>query len=367
MHGNAAERRIDDERPSRTSSVRRALETLAIALSVTYAGLNLVGFERNFILYLANVIAPVLAALLVLTLAARAALRLVPRAPLKRQRLLTAPEAALLAALLVPVAQGELRRGGFAAASVAAVEGEFSVLDANLLGPVNVSQNLLDEIVRREPDIVLLQELNPAVSERLTPLLAARYPCRVLNPQNGTTGMAVYSRFPCEPRDLGRAYFAAGLPQLVTMTLPSGKKLAVGNVHTNPPHVLPPAQEGQSFLAPLSETVALREAHTENILAELASMPADARILGGDFNATVRNRIYGIARNSGMQDSWSASSRFAGGTWPNTSVSLVRWLLRLDFLFCSPELAPLSAENLSTAGGSDHRGLFVRLGWRRKG
>lgn len=364
MAGNAAEAHApkdpQHQRSESTGRVTRLAGALTVAAAALFAALDLIGFEGSFLMYVANVLAGLIAAALALLLLVRAALWQV-RGKSARQNLLPLPWCALIAAMLIPVVQGELRRGPLASGSTVPTLGEISVLDANLFGPTDVGDDLLREISRLKPDIILLQELNPRVAERLAPILGDEYSCKVLNPQDGTTGMGVYSRFPCTAQQLARTYFAAGQPQLVSVTLPDGKRIAVANVHTNPPHVLPPSRD---LLSAMSETVALRELHAQNLLAELSAIPADGRLIAGDFNATVRNRIYKLVRSAGMQDAWSAAGRFTGGTWPNPRLPLARWLLRLDFVFSSEALVPRTAENLATSGGSDHRGLIVRLAWR---
>jgi len=341
----------------------RLVDLALIVASILYTASNLAGARENFLWYIANVLSSTTAVILLFAYAVLAGLAQHRRKPFVADRVALIARTALVVAVLIPVAQGELRRGSVGRAAPQPQLGEFTVLDANLFGPANVTSDLLQEIVRRDPDIIMLQELNPEVESRLTPLIESRYPCRVLNPQVGTTGMGIYAKFPCTERARQKEYFAAGLPQFVEVALPSGKRLAVVNVHTNPPHVIPDYLDGEGLFGAMGRTVALREEHARSLLAELTSAPSDGEIVAGDFNMTARNRVYGIMRAGELQDAWGVASRIGGGTWPNASVTALRWPLRLDFVFVSKALVPLLAENLDSAGGSDHRGIFVRLGW----
>ena len=367
MSGQLAEIRTERALASAPQPKRSHLALLVdgslIAASTVFAASNLVGTRESFLSYIANVLSSVGLTTLVVGCAALWLLAKLRRKPAGPSRTALLGRAALLVALLIPIVQGELRRGSLRSRPVNLQLEAFTLLDANLFGPANVGSDLLQEIVRRDPDIIMLQELNPEVESRLTPLIESRYPCRVLNPQVGTTGMGVYAKFPCTERPRQKEYFAAGLPQFVDVTLPSGKRLTVANVHTNPPHVIPDFLAGEGLFGAMGRTVALREEHASNLLAELASAPSDGQLVAGDFNMTTRNRVYGIMRARELQDAWSVTSRIGGGTWPNASVTALRWPLRLDFVFVSKALVPLLAENLDSSGGSDHRGIFVQIGW----
>ncbi len=347
----------------KSTQYSRLANTALVVASVLYAASNLTDARESFLAYIANVLSSAAAFVLIVGCAVLAAIAWLRREPKMPNRVALIGWAAILVAVLLPVVQGELRRGGPRRATPDLELGAFTLLDANLFGPANVTSDLLQEIVRRDPDIIMLQELNPDVESRLTPLIETRYPCRVLNPQGGTTGMGVYAKFPCTERPRERQYFAAGLPQFVDVTLPNGKRLTVANVHTNPPHVIPDFLAGEGLFGAMGRTVALREEHASNLLTELASAQSDGQLVAGDFNMTTRNRVYGMMRAGELQDAWSVSSRFGGGTWPNTSIAALRWPLRLDFVFVSKTLVPLLAENLDASGGSDHRGMFVRIGW----
>lgn len=368
MSEQLAEKRLDFE-PAKTARISRSRlafigAAALVVLSILYAASNLLGIKENFLFYVANVLSPMaLIALLVLFALQALQSRLRGRHSTVRSSAVFI-RVVLLIALLVPVVQGELRRGTLVLEPAQLPRGEFTLLDANLFGPTNIGDDLLQEIARRDPDIILLQELTPPVERRLTALLGIRYPCQVLNPQVGTTGMGIYAKFPCTERQRQQQYFAAGLPQFVELKLPTDLHLVVANVHTNPPHVIPDSIDGEGLLSTMGQTVSLRERHAENLLVELSRLPADGQIVAGDFNATIRNRVYDIMVRRGMlQDVWSGANPLIGGTWPNTSVSALSWLVRLDFVFHSESLLTLLAENLDTAGGSDHRGIFVRFGW----
>ncbi|MEN9845966.1 MAG: hypothetical protein RIS36_1113 [Pseudomonadota bacterium] len=343
--------------------LRGVLARLITITTTSFAGLYLFLFftnnESNIFIFMANVFAP---AFLVLTLGLTLLAELLNVIRKRRSALQhRIVRGALIVSFLVPTVVGEVRShprreiSGIISGSV------FTVLDANLLGPVELDPDFYDQVARRGPDIITLQELNPTVAERLSARLGDGYPCKVLDPKPAVFGMGVFSRYPCSKRDSTKFPPAIGIPQIVDIQLPNNKTVGVINVHTIPPHTFIKRSRNDSDLRQLSHAILERERFVEEMITISRAVSTDAIILTGDFNATTRNRVYSLVRRMRLFDSFSSGSRMRGGTWPGPQFPLPSWMVRIDFIFHCAGLTSLSTETLPSGYGSDHRGLIATL------
>jgi endonuclease/exonuclease/phosphatase (EEP) superfamily protein YafD len=327
--------------------------------SVIYLFLFLANYENNIIIFLANVFAPALLILVIGATVAAELLNVIRRKQAQwRERVL---RGILLVSLLIPTVVGEVRSHPHRDLSANSSKSILTVLDANLLGPVDLSAEFYDELARRNPDIITLQELNPSVARLLSSRLGNDYPCKELEPKPGVFGMGVFSKFPCTKRDSSHFPRAIGVPQIVDVRLPNQKTIGVINVHTIPPHFLIKHNRNDNDLQQLSNAIIERERFVEEVITASRTVQTDAVILAGDFNATSRNRVYQLVRKKGLFDSFAAGSRLQGGTWPGPQFPLPSWLVRIDFIFHCGGLTSLAAETLPEGYGSDHRGLVATL------
>jgi endonuclease/exonuclease/phosphatase (EEP) superfamily protein YafD len=326
--------------------------------SVIYLAAWFLQYENNILIFVANVFAPAaLIVLLVVAALADAYARIAGRRPSPNELLV---RYIMIVAVLIPTVMGEVRSGVFASHRAAASAGKhLSVLDANLLGTVEIEEAFYEALDRLSPDIVLLQELNPPVAQKILERVGSRYACQALQPQVGTYGMGVLAKFPCTatpgPQEVG----GFGLPQFIDLQLDTHQQVRVINFHTIPPHTLIRNREQDNELQRLSNSIIEREKFMRSIIVEAQKLPTDGIILGGDLNATVRNRVYGIIRKLGLCDAWSVGDRLLGGTWPGPHYPLPSWLIRIDYIFHSDTLVAKTAETLPNGFGSDHRGVFA--------
>jgi endonuclease/exonuclease/phosphatase (EEP) superfamily protein YafD len=239
------------------------------------------------------------------------------------------------------------------------------LLNFNILGFDDLSPALLLEIAQRNPDIVTLQEVNPAVAETLNTHLASTYPCQVMDPAAGSWGMGIISKHPCTPIPISHSGNWVGKPQVVAVEIAPQKKVVIANVHAIHPHasLQPDPRNGPTPLTTLSQTVRAREHAIEQVLEVLRATGGGASIIAGDLNATMRNSVYEKIRSAGYTDTWlTKHSLMSGGTWPVLRLANTRLaseVIRIDFVFHSQALQPLLIEQLSPDTGSDHRGLFA--------
>ena len=80
----------------------------------------------------------------------------------------------------------------------------------------------------------------------------------------------------------------------------------------------------------------------------------DAMIVAGDFNITEREPAYADL-SRGLTDSWKAVGLGFGTTWrPELMMGQELGLLRIDYLFASPTVRPLTMSVDCAPRGSDH-------------
>lgn len=270
---------------------------------------------------------------------------LVPAYPLaiialvKRRRVL-APVAVILALGQAALSLHSLGWHGVQQAPVAAIP--FSLVTANVLDENPQIPQLAAELAALDADVVLLQEVTPAVLERLRggPLWT-RYRYRQLSPHEGFAGAAIFSRHPIVS---GLEIPVAGNPMLEAEIRTPAGIVRVINVHT---------------IAPLSTVGALTWRRQFAALEGIARATSTPLILAGDFNATLDHAPLERLVASGLRDAFVEAGLGIGATWP-------RWpgpippVMRLDHVMVSASVSVLSVVE-QTSIGSDHRRLFVRL------
>jgi endonuclease/exonuclease/phosphatase (EEP) superfamily protein YafD len=95
-------------------------------------------------------------------------------------------------------------------------------------------------------------------------------------------------------------------------------------------------------------------------------------IVAGDVNDVFLNNAYMLLVKAGLQDAWAESGfglghTFPGNKSPGTSRTHIgnlyvpEWMIRIDYIFASPEWEVLSAHIARTDGYSDHRGVVAYL------
>jgi endonuclease/exonuclease/phosphatase family metal-dependent hydrolase len=227
----------------------------------------------------------------------------------------------------------------------------------------NARQDGLVALLTRTPsDVVCLQEVTPAWAKRLEATLGATHPWRGVEPRHGAYGVAIYSRLPlARPTLLKDGRRVAG--QCVALRL-AGAETALCNVHLSSPAGI--VARGKEWIAGFDANARVRTAQwrllREHVAREYPS--ARALIVAGDFNTLDTEPLYRTIRGS-LVDAFQVAGEGRGATFPTEPTSPVP-LVRIDYVFASPELAPLEAEVLPQAG-SDHRGLRVTLAVARAG
>ncbi|MEM7336030.1 MAG: endonuclease/exonuclease/phosphatase family protein [Chloroflexota bacterium] len=234
---------------------------------------------------------------------------------------------------------------------------ELKVMTTNLLGS-NVNLNGIEEaLLNSEADVVGIQELNPRMAIMIREDLSEAYPYQILDPQVGTTGMGVISRYPIElqPMTFGDLFWV-GTPQIVRLFV-GDTAVDIVNFHAIPPVGAP---------LPDPRAIRIREAQAR-FLAEFSQSNPNPVILLGDLNATDQSEAHAILTDT-LQDSWHAGGNGLGNTWPGFRPTkagrliLPSWLVRIDHVFVSSDLQVIRSEIGPWDGGADHRPVMATIG-----
>lgn len=103
----------------------------------------------------------------------------------------------------------------------------------------------------------------------------------------------------------------------------------------------------------LKRTSAVRKLQVETLAAHAAASPLPVMVCG-DFNTPPRGRVYGRLTER-MTDAFAAAGQGFGWTYPAR-----RPVLRIDHIFCGPQVAPVRCRTVDL-GGSDHRGMLAEV------
>jgi len=246
--------------------------------------------------------------------------------------------AAATVALIVIVAPRALPDG----APDPAPEGpELRAMAANLYVGSADPDDLRDQVVEGEIDVLSVVELTPeAVAEIRRSDVGELLPHRVVDAQPDASGTGLFSRYPLEqlPAPGERGF---DLPTIAARaSLPGGTLVDVYSIHPPPP------------------TNATNAATIRRYLEAIPSAAADgpARLLVGDFNATLDNDSLRDLLDRGYVD--AADAEGAGLTW--TWRQSVHPPVTLDHVVADErvEVLDFGAANLE---GSDHRTVQAEL------
>lgn len=246
---------------------------------------------------------------------------------------------------------------------LASAEGDrLSIMTYNLLGWQSHIDQQIETIRHEKSDVVLLQEVNPAMAEALQSELLAEYPYQILEPAEGFRGMGVISKHPLRPAASELPLDWIGPPQVLEMDW-NGRSTTLVNFHMQSSEI--------KTLDYFSGENRKRESQAK-ALADFA-LEAGPLIVGGDANATPLNTAYRIITRN-MKDSWLEAGFGLGHTFPGSvaqgssrprlaGISVPKWLMRIDYIFHSSHWRAISAHTAAFDGVSDHRGVVVTLVW----
>ena len=241
----------------------------------------------------------------------------------------------------------------------------FSVVTFNVQGSNLELERATDWLLETAPDLIVLQETAEGYDERLAPLYD------VYAHEDHIEGSArIFSRYAILERDILIIEDEPGREALRLLLNLDGRELAVYALHFTLPlnpraDYDPDADIGPEALLRYNE--ARRNAQIRRFLQK-AARERSPYIVAGDFNMSDASLIYDEVAAL-MGDAWRGAGNGAGRTWPVAEAiglpRVVQPLLRIDYIWHSPALRPVSA-TVGEAIGSDHLPVTVEFEWRQR-
>ncbi|MBP2475187.1 endonuclease/exonuclease/phosphatase (EEP) superfamily protein YafD [Crossiella equi] len=245
---------------------------------------------------------------------------------------------ALLAMIVLPRA--------FVKARPLAVGEQVRILSVNLLFGRADPGYVVDLVRRTRADAVSLQELTPeAVTALDAAGLAGELPFRVLEPGPDATGTGIASRHPLSRIALGRDPAPGAFAQpSALINLPGPRGLELMAVHPR----IPVGPEG-----------------TDPWLRDLGGLPeprteGPARVLAGDFNATLDHSPLRRLLGQGYQDAADQTGAGLTPTWPGVGAGLIPPPVTLDHVLVDKR-CPVDRFDVFEIPGSDHRAILATI------
>ncbi|MFD0967157.1 endonuclease/exonuclease/phosphatase family protein [Plantactinospora endophytica] len=217
------------------------------------------------------------------------------------------------------------------------------VLTANLLAGAAEPETLVALVRSARVDLLALQEFTPDSELALARLgLAELLPHRQVNPEVGTTGSALYSRYPLS--QTGTRRNGGGFSQAYGTIQPAGgPTVLVESVHPMAPATL-------AWLADWRADLRAQPPATPD---------GPLRILAGDFNATLDHAPLRDLLDTGYVDAADAVGAGLTGTWgPYDGDPLPP--VTIDHVLVDRRIA-VDRVTVSRLPGSDHRPVLAEL------
>lgn len=237
-----------------------------------------------------------------------------------------------------------------------------SLMTFNVLSWNRRYRGLATSIAAEATDIVALQEPGTEAAAHLTAALVTRFPYRAFQPESDPSGIGVMSRHPLRVVEAFRLSPEGHWCQRMLVELPCGP-ITLLNIHTRIPHLRWCWRRLRRGRLPLTYDTACRHGEVQALVRMLDAVRGPCLAVG-DFNLTDRSPEYRLL-GSRLEDAWRAVGKGRGPTFPAVgslppNFPVPAPLLRLDYIWHSRELRPLSA-HLGRNGGSDHRPIVARL------
>jgi len=243
----------------------------------------------------------------------------------------------------------------FGAAGVAQPDAsQISVLTWNVFAGNARYDEISEMLAARPADVVLLQESNAGWVEA-DGAVTDVYPYRLTETDGAPPGMVFLSVYPIVQHgtlDGERALW--DIPRLMwaKVALGGGRQVTVVGAHPMSAYTVGAGCNLPICYSPRwrdKQIEAMRESYISPMLAS-----GEPLIVAGDFNVTEREPAYWDL-SLGLTDTWKAVGSGFGMTWRPAALMDQRiGLLRIDYLFSSPNVTPLTMSVDCTPRESDH-------------
>lgn len=235
---------------------------------------------------------------------------------------------------------------------------EFTAVTFNVLGHLADPDQTFATLQDINADIVGLQELRPTLQGKL----AREYPYEVSKVVQGYDGLGLYSRFPILESEViievDFAHIDLDQPKYIRAVVDiRGQPVVVYVIH-------PPIPQPSFPASPLYEVIfhyddTHLQAHIERTVRQIKGETLPVLLLC-DCNSTPRSRQYrlldGVLNEAFGTQGWGLGLSHPVKPFP---------LLRIDYIWYSPDFAALSTKVWPRSGTSDHYPVWGRITLRR--
>jgi len=248
--------------------------------------------------------------------------------------------------------------------NVEAAPPRLRVMTLNALYVNRAYANMLAFVRARDAGVLAVQELDPRMAEALTQGLADLYPYHTTYAASNWEGLGVWSRYPIVS---ARAYEGQ---RYIELTLDvDGQFVHLINAHPHAPYMQVRNYRRLPLPQPQTFSTDERDRLIAGLAAQIDRAPRPLIVLG-DLNLTEREQPYrDLAAR--LDDAFDVAGWGLGATFPvRHNAGDSRWLsarlplVRIDYVWSSPELPAQRAEVRCDLPGSDHCALLVDLGLR---
>ncbi|MBO4208683.1 endonuclease/exonuclease/phosphatase family protein [Micromonospora echinofusca] len=218
------------------------------------------------------------------------------------------------------------------------------VLTANLLKGGADPAHLVDLVRRHRVDLLAVQEFTETARANLERAgLSALLPHAQLNPETGTTGSALYSRYPLHDGGYRRHTGSIFSQAYATLTIDGAPPVLVESAHPAAPYAVSVVDDW----------------HTDLAAQPPATPDGPLRILAGDFNATLDHAPLRALLDTGYVDAADAAGAGLTGTWGPYDGDPIP-PVTIDHVLVDRRIA---VHTVSVHGlpGSDHRAVLATL------
>jgi endonuclease/exonuclease/phosphatase (EEP) superfamily protein YafD len=208
------------------------------------------------------------------------------------------------------------------------------------------------------PDVIVIQEFDPALYDREHTWLRERWPFFAASPRDDAFGMAIYSRIAYAERPLLMPHWAIPAPRGTTSTpirVPTVDPQIRATITVGGRDVV---IQGFHPVPPVGPTLLAEQRTLHRAAAHWAANEPRPRILIGDFNATNRAQSSQWFRDAGLFESLDPRTRIPANTWPSGTPIPMLLGVRIDRALASSHFV---VERVVTSPdmGSDHRAIAV--------
>lgn len=243
----------------------------------------------------------------------------------------------------------------YATNSVESSAVQFNLATYNLFFKNKQPQSALQLINTKEVDFLAFQEVTSTWQNQLIQTFGQKLPYHTSFPHRSAYGMAVFSKYPI--RKIHYLKNSNGLPfaQIVQLKVAS-KTVAIANVHLSSPAIA--VEQPERFFPLFIQNASIRAAQLDELLAYMASLQVEIKILAGDFNSMKFEPNYDLIRKEYV-DLFAKKGQGRSVNFPHTA-GVPFPLLTLDYMFVKGDCKPVACEVLK-GGSSDHLPVWGKV------